>query len=326
MSTPIVTRYPLDPTGVNPNNLVVGEIQTMPVQAIRCIALNNGAFFTQGLVVTDQNTHLPLNPSQYYAGQMYEWPSAQFGLQVCSVIVITDPTVSSSVSVQYQAVGGEFSTTAFAIVQMVNALNLDNRPASWPFIIAKPAAFAPSAHLHAAGDLYGFEYVVAALDRVRSAILLGDGAAMAALYNYVDQQLAVIGSNFATVSTSVGLRTTGYMDESMGTLTATGPATTLDLSLATVFNVTLSANTGFVFETTHLPNNIAGRALGFTVITTNDTTGGWGMAFPQTVMWAGGLIPPRTLTPLGRDEWYFFTLDGGLSWSGSLANQNVKLS
>jgi hypothetical protein len=158
-STPIVLRYPLDPTGSNPNNLVTGEIQTMPARTVRAIAPDYGAFYSDSLVITDNATNQVLTASQYYAAEMYSLPSYEFGQEICSIIMITDPTVSSSVSLQYQCLGGEYQTAQTAIIQQIYNLNLDDRPAAWPAIIGKPDAFPPSAHLHDAGDLYGFEYV-----------------------------------------------------------------------------------------------------------------------------------------------------------------------
>jgi hypothetical protein len=202
MSTPVVIRYPLDPTGVNPNNLVVGEIQTMPARKIRAVCTDYGAFFAASLVVTDMATNAVLNNTQYYAAEMYSQPSAEFGAEICSIIMITDPTVSANVSLQYQALGGEYSTSQTAIIQQIYNLNLDDRPVTWPALIGKPSFFPPSAHLHDAGDIYGFEYVVNALDRIRAAILLGDAAALDAVYNYVDLATDAVAGNLSALQTA----------------------------------------------------------------------------------------------------------------------------
>jgi hypothetical protein len=157
MSTPVI-RYPLDPTGVSPNNLVSGEIQTMPARAVRAITPDYGGFFTESLQITDQSTGLLLTSSQYYATELLEVPTGLYGMEICSIIMVTDPSVSNTVSLTYQCLGGEYSTSTSAIVNLVNALELDDRPVTWPAILGKPSGFPPSAHLHSAGDLYGFEY------------------------------------------------------------------------------------------------------------------------------------------------------------------------
>ncbi|BDD79589.1 hypothetical protein [Burkholderia phage FLC9] len=188
MSTPLVIRYPLDPTGTSTNNLVTGEIQNLTANRnVRAIAPMYGAFYTDSLIVTDTATNQPLTPgTQYYAAEMYELPTARYGKQICAVILITDPTVSNQVSLQYQALGGPYSTSAQAIIQQISNLQLDTRPVAWGDILDRPSEFPPAFHLHDIGDVYGFEYLVHAIDRVRDAIEVGDTAQYDQIYAYID--------------------------------------------------------------------------------------------------------------------------------------------
>ena len=196
MSFPII-RYPLDPTGESQDNLVVGESHAMVRRNVRTIAPIYGAFYTATLVVRDGVTQLPLTSDQYYAAQLLELPSARYGKEICQLIVISDPTVSDTVVISYQTLGGEYAVSAQAIVDMANALASDDRPVTWPALINKPQAFVPSHHLHDVGDLYGFEYVVSQLDRIRQAILLGDAEAHAEMYRYIDRGDAVFAQTVA---------------------------------------------------------------------------------------------------------------------------------
>jgi hypothetical protein len=192
MTTPII-KYPLDKTGVSPANLVTGEPQTMVSRPVRAIAPVYGSFFSESLVITDTANNTVLtgtgNNPQYYAAELMELPSRMTGKEVCGIIIITDQTVSNNVTITYQALGGCFSTNLDAIVQILNNINLDDRPVSWGNILNKPPQFPPSSHFHDIGDLYGFEYVTFALERVRQAILLGDAASYDAIYKYIDQQI-----------------------------------------------------------------------------------------------------------------------------------------
>jgi hypothetical protein len=194
MSTPLVIRYPLDPTGTSTNNLVTGEIQNLTAnRTVRAIAPMYGAFYTDSLVVTDTATNKVLTPgTQYYAAEMYELPTARYGKQICAIILITDTTVSNTVSLQYQALGGPYSTSAQAIIQQIENLNLDDRPAAWGDILDRPSEFPPAFHLHDIGDVYGFEYLVHAIDRVRDAIEVGDTAQYDQIYAYIDHVQQVL--------------------------------------------------------------------------------------------------------------------------------------
>lgn len=189
-TTPIVPRYPLDTTGVSPNNKIEQEAHTLTNRPIRAIAPEYGAYFTESIVVRDttNSTELVKN-TDYYCAEMYAVPSSKYGKEICSIVVITNPAISSNVDIDYQALGGPWSYSQQAIVQMIDSLNLDNRPVTWDDIINKPHGFNPVHHLHDAGDVYGFEYVVAELERIRQAILLGDSVSHDLIYAYINNEI-----------------------------------------------------------------------------------------------------------------------------------------
>lgn len=189
---PLVIRLPLDPLGTSPDNLIVREPHTTTTRRFRAIATNYGGFFAESLKVYDDASGQELRPDQFYAAEMYQVPTHLYSKKICAVVIVTDPSLSPQLSVTYQAVGDVWSTSQQAIVDQLERLQLDNRPVAWGDIINKPSGFTPSAHLHDAGDIYGFEYVVFALDRIRDAIALGDAASHDAIYRYVDHQDGVL--------------------------------------------------------------------------------------------------------------------------------------
>lgn len=197
--TPLVIQYPLDPTGVNPNNLVQNEPHELIAnRTFRAIAPNYGAFFTESLQVFDAASGQQLTDGtngtvrQYYACEYYEQPSERYGKEICAIIMIVDPAVSNNVTINYQNLGGPYGTSAQAIIQMIEALGLDNRPVAWGDIIGVPSELPPSKHLHDVGDVYGFEYVVHALDRIRDAIEIGDQVSHDIIYAYIDAAIAAM--------------------------------------------------------------------------------------------------------------------------------------
>lgn len=189
--TPLVIQLPLDPTGSSPDNLVENEPHELIAnRTYRAIAPLQGAFYAKSLKVYDGNTLLTDGtngtPEQYYACEMYELPSDRYGAEIDAIIIIKDPTVSNNVSISYQALGGPYGTSAQAIIQQIEALGLDARPLAWGDIVGKPSELTPAKHLHDLGDVYGFEFVVHALDRIRDAIEIGDQASHDAIYRYID--------------------------------------------------------------------------------------------------------------------------------------------
>lgn len=353
--TQLVLRYPLDPTGTSTNNLVQSEPHTLVRRLVRAIAPTYGAFFTESLQVFDAATNQPLiKDQQYYAAELYDVPTARFGKEVCAIIIVTDPAVSDNVTLNYQAVGGDFSTSTQAIVQMFETLRLDNRPTDWNNIIDRPSEFAPSHHLHDIGDVYGFEYLTHAIERVRAAIEFGSELSDDKFFNYTDTQVGAFRDALNALAAQVGLlasqlngasatstnktgdtfsglmafngglRLNSFLEETVTALTANTSTTVLDLRLSTVFQVTVAANTAIAFNFQNMPAIPAGKAVGFTLITVNDSTPGRATSFVSPIKWAGGQIPSRTTTPGARDEWYFVTYDQGATYIGSLANQDVK--
>lgn len=258
MSTPPVIRYSFDPTAADPNNLVVGDIQTMPARKIRVVGPSYGPFYTKSLIITDTATNQPLTPDQFYCAELEPTATLDTGFEVMSIIMITDPSVSSSVSLQYQAVGGEYSYSVNAIIQQIYNLNLDDRPAAWPAIIGKPDAFPPSAHLHDAGDLFGFEYCVAALDRIRDAILLGDEASHDAIYKYIDNATDTVNAGIAQLQSTINNHIQNFNNPHKVTAAQVGAYTTQqsDANLNAVQN-TLQTNINGVNTslTTHINNH-----------------------------------------------------------------------
>ncbi len=185
-------RYPLDPTGTNPDNLVRNEPHSLTNRQYRAIVLDYGAFYSESLRIVDSATGIPLNGTQYSACELLELPTVNYGKEICSVIIINDPAVSNEVVIDYQALGGEYSYSNKAILQQIDALKLDDRPVAWPAVLGKPDAYPPSMHLHDAGDVFGFEYVVHAIDRLRAAVELGDAASHDAILAYVDKVKAAL--------------------------------------------------------------------------------------------------------------------------------------
>lgn len=189
----IILKYPEDPTGVNPNNLVVNEPHDLGPARNRAFVPNYGSYFTESMIVTEAVTGRVLTKGVHYiAAQLQQDATLAMDKEICAVVVVTDPDVRDSLLFTYQVVGGVFSTSASALAKMIENLDIDERAVEWGAIIGKPTAFPPAPHLHDIGDLYGFEYLVEALDALRNAILIGDEAAHDELRQYINYQDGLI--------------------------------------------------------------------------------------------------------------------------------------
>lgn len=230
----IILLYPLDPTGISPNNLVVGEPHTLGPGQNRAFVSNYGPFFTGSMVVTETNTGRVLTKGTHYvAAQLYQEATMKMNKEVCGVVVITDPTVSNELLFTYQVVGGVFSSSAKALEQMINNLDLDDRVVEWGDIVGTPSEYPPAPHLHDLGDLYGFEYVVEALEALRVSILIGDGAAHEELRQWVALELATYTEAIALIRQSLLAHESNFLNPHQVTKTQVGLSAVQNFGVAT---------------------------------------------------------------------------------------------
>jgi hypothetical protein len=179
--TPLIRKFPLDRTGENPNNLVLGEPHELADNGrdgMRVFVPQYGAFYTQSLVIRDANGITLAPHSDYIATYYYEDASTMSGLEVCAAIVVLNPNIPSPVSIDYQVVGGDHAFSTTALAEVLETLRDNEQPVQWASIVGKPTMFPPGGHLHALWELYGFEYVTIQLERMVRAILVGDQATM----------------------------------------------------------------------------------------------------------------------------------------------------
>jgi len=183
----IINKYPLDLTGKNPDNLIIGEPHTLVTNGrdgLRVFVPQQGSFYTESLVVRD-SSGTPLTADlDYVATYLYEDASMRTGLEVCGAVVVKNQTIGDEISIDYQCVGGTYAQSMDALEQVLETLASDTRPVEWANIIGKPSVYPAGGHVHALWELYGFEYLVFQLERIHSGILTGDQAMFETVREY----------------------------------------------------------------------------------------------------------------------------------------------
>jgi hypothetical protein len=168
-------RYALDTTGKNPDNLVIGEVQTLSTRALRVVTPTYGPFFAAGLVVYDNATDKQLTPGvQYTVNELLDDATEHYGQGIYRVIIIKDAKVSNKVRINYQALGGNYQNNFAAIASLYEAIINDNRSVDWANVMDKDVTYPPTMHNHLIEDCYGFEPLVAAIEQLRKAMILSD--------------------------------------------------------------------------------------------------------------------------------------------------------
>lgn len=188
MSVPPIIQYPLDLDGTSPTNKIVGERRDITTNNARVFVPKAGPFYTNSFTIINVETGLALKPvDDYVLAQPFSQAALRSGKDVqCAVVLKTQAPIS--VEMSYQVVGGEYSWNLSALADLIEQLDLDERPIKWGDIIGRPTAYPPAPHIHDIGDTYGWEYVVWQLERITNAIMVGDEAS----HDELRQQMQMI--------------------------------------------------------------------------------------------------------------------------------------
>ncbi|MDD2819165.1 MAG: hypothetical protein PHN51_10300 [Candidatus Nanopelagicales bacterium] len=164
----------LDPTGQNPNNLIPDELHTLGSTPVRAVATRHGPF------VCGPNSPLVKSGAtvlqrgiDYQVAELHQEATLRYSKEIAEIILILNPAVGPDVTVTYQALGGPYAHSSAAIANLYQTVMQDNRPIDWANVKNKPADYLPTVHRHLLDDIYGFEPVVDYLERIKSAITLG---------------------------------------------------------------------------------------------------------------------------------------------------------
>lgn len=186
MSTSPLIRYPLDPTGLNPDNFINGEIKTLSLSLLRAVAPMYSPFYTESFTAYDNGNGRPLTRGvDYQIVDMLQSATLKFGKEIAQVVLIINSDVSNEIRINYQTLGGLFQNNSEGLANLYDAVMGDNRPIDWSRVLNKPTEYTPTLHNHLLEDIYGFESVIVALERIRNAIVLSDVPAFEALVDWV---------------------------------------------------------------------------------------------------------------------------------------------
>lgn len=188
--------YLEDLTGNKPQNKIIDEMHLLIPGIKKVIAPQYAPFYKEGLIIEDIDNNNVLLETDYQCIEIQSLLSAITGKQVSNIILITNPLVSNNIKITYQTVGGEYSRSYASTKSLLDKLYSDTRPVLYNNLTDKPSEFNPVLHLHAIGDLIGFEYVVAALERVRNAILIQNSLATDTILKYLDDKITVINNQY----------------------------------------------------------------------------------------------------------------------------------
>lgn len=167
-------RYALDPVGNNPDNLVIEEgPHNLSNRELRFFVPDFAPFYVDSLIVYDGVSKTPLRKDQFVAPTVSQEASLKYGQDIADSILILDKTVSSSVYVTYQALGGNYQNNIKNVINIYEAFLNDHRAIDWvDGVYGKPSTYPPSLHTHYITEIFGFETLTFVLEQIKQAILI----------------------------------------------------------------------------------------------------------------------------------------------------------
>lgn len=188
-----IFKYPLDLLGTSIANKVIGEAHTIGIRTGRIFCADYGPFFGNSIVLVDGVSGRTLLPNtDYNLVHYYREASERTGQAVYAAVQIVNPTVSTSILMTAQMVGGEFSYSTYALLQALEALQSDDRPVKWGDLIGVPSQFASAPHLHDVYDLYGMKYLIESNYDISAAIREGDTGSRQLFFEQANARFAAI--------------------------------------------------------------------------------------------------------------------------------------
>lgn len=185
-----VYRYPLDPTGTNPDNLVVREPHQLNKKTdptfVRVACPLYGPFFAESVIILDaSNGRQLVKDIDYKTTDLLQDPTLSFGKEISQFIVITNGEVSDEIEISYQVLGGNYQNNATAVQHVFETFLNDDRTVDWSNVGNKPATYPPSLHLHLLQDIINFGPLVVAINSLRDAKMLNNTPMFEALVQWV---------------------------------------------------------------------------------------------------------------------------------------------
>lgn len=184
-------ELPLDKTGKLSSNKITNEIHVLSDQTIRAISPEKGVFYSDSMIVYDNKNRRFLNQlSDYIFTEHYHSLSQFHGSDIAGIIIITNPMVSDTIKLEYQAVGEHYNVKDTALREFLDKKTegKDNTSLLWDIYNTQTKFIPSDAHLDV-GDQVGFEYVMYGLEKVRNSILLSEFDVTGQLLENIDSYL-----------------------------------------------------------------------------------------------------------------------------------------
>lgn len=193
--------YDLDPTGQNPNNLIVDELHSITEANFRdyyFIVPIKAPFFIDNFILKFINIlgeETILQEGLHFNFALpFKGATRSIGKNIYGAIVLVNPNITGSVSVTYQTLGGPWIADQLLVLNTLAEKAYNLRMVLWDEVTNVQQVFPPINHNDSYEMVYGQEAVISGLDRITQAIVQGQSQP----YNLIRNLTASIGDQYFT--------------------------------------------------------------------------------------------------------------------------------
>jgi len=180
MTTTLNYPYDLDTSGVSSQNRIQDERHTLPThieEKFRFIVPRNAPFFTMNyevyLIDPSTNSKKKLERYTHYAdSHPYAALTNALQKQLCGSIMITDSSITGTVSIEYNTIGGPFTIDDAKILEILANRATNPVTVDWSQVANVPDKFPPEIHYHPAENLGEYGELVNAVKNNTEAMLI----------------------------------------------------------------------------------------------------------------------------------------------------------
>jgi hypothetical protein len=191
-------QYIQDYSGTLADNEIPYERHVIKTGGNRAVFPRYAPFFSDGMVVYDIIRGVTLvRGADYVLIDLAQEATLRAGVELHCMIVITNPAVSVEVTLAYRTVGGALSMVASNITKMYEDMMSDQKKVDWlTEVTNKQEKYPPSSHSHHLSQVFGFEEVIYAIERLRTAVSSREIDILSILKSWVENRLKFL--EFAT--------------------------------------------------------------------------------------------------------------------------------
>lgn len=157
-----IDTLPLDLTGTSQTNLIVNEIHELidvGNKTNRVVLPKEGMFYVSGLSVRENTSGRVLRRNvDYKFGYHVKGYSFITGLDIQALIIVTNPSITDSIRISYQALGGDSNVLRDRLRDLLQVISDNSIDHNFKDIIGLPEGFPGDAnHPHKYWQIYGWD-------------------------------------------------------------------------------------------------------------------------------------------------------------------------